>query len=168
MGRSVSYATGSKWVLYCHPGLYDPEPCYGCAAESGAVNPDCEVCNGAGEIDADYDTCRWRWDEFVDGLRAAFKRAFPSMYDCDEWLGREDHALLENGHAYIGVSEYMGLVSVWCVPKEDMYGNESPLAARWCESIESKAEDLVDSIATRLVRVGTFSNGESLYLKAPA
>lgn len=167
MGRSVSYATGAAWVLYCDPGLYENEACYECVAESGAVDPECDVCDGAGEIEADYDTCKWRWDDFLDCLRSEFQRAFPSMYECDEWVGREDRAVLENRHAYIGVSEYMGLVSVWCKPKES-YSDEpsTALAEHWAACIEAKAKRTLDRFTSRLVRLGTFSNGEGVYQRA--
>lgn len=165
MARSVSYAPGAAWVIYCAPGLYNEEPCYACAAESGAVDPGCDVCGGRGEIEADYDTCKMRWDDFVGSLCDVLKRAFPSLEDCDEWLGREDHALLENRHAYIGVSEYCGVVSVWCVPKRDDYGNATPLAERWAGSIGPKVDCLIGAITTRLVRAGAFSNGEAVYVR---
>ena len=168
MARSVSYPKGAIWVLYCTLGLYEPESCYECIAESGVVDPDCEVCNGAGEIPADDETIKWRWRDFVDELRTGLKRIAPSLEDSDRWLGKEDYVLLENGHASIGLSEYMGLVAVWCVPKENEDGLHSPLAEHWCDSIETKVERLLDTIATRLVRVATASNGETFYQKVSA
>lgn len=78
----------------------------------------------------------------------------------DKWLGREDLALLANRLVYIGVSEYCGLVSLWCVPVED-----SPLAERWARSIEAKVQALWDDMATvrSLNLMGRFSNGEALF-----
>lgn len=166
MARSVSSPKGAVWVLYCTLDLYEPESCYECVAESGVADPDCEVCNGTGEIEADYETVSWRFKDFVGDLRAGLKRVAPSLEDSDRWLGDEDHVLLENGHAFIGLSEYMGLVSVWCVPKESDDGLVSPLAVRWCDSVEPKVERLLDTIATRLVRLGTFSNGEAFFRRA--
>lgn len=166
MARSVSCPRNALWVLYCTPGLHEPESCYECVAESGVVDPDCEVCNGTGEIPADDDTIKWRWRDFVDDLRTGLKRIAPSLEDSDRWLGKEDRVLLENGHASIGLSEYMDLVAVWCVPKENEDGLVSPLAVRWGDAIEAKVERLLDTIATRLVRGATFSNGEAFYVKA--
>ena len=166
MARSVSYPKGAIWVLYCTLGLYEPESCYECIAESGVVDPDCEVCNGTGEIPADDETIKWRWRDFVDGLRTGLKRIAPSLEYSDRWLGQEDYVLLENGHASIGLSAYMGLVSVWCVPKENEDGIVSPLAVRWCDSIKTKVERLLDTIATRTVLLGFFSSGEPLFRRS--
>src|SRR5690606_4702040 len=144
MARSVSYATGSAWVLYAAPGHDDDRECPDCEGEGrGGVNTtdggpddDCSTCSGEGTI-YDEDLARIYWDDFVGNLRAEFEAAFPSLYEADEWVGREDYAILQTGHAYIGLSEYCGLVSLWCLPKDERYRYEpTPLAVRWCESIE--------------------------------
>lgn len=141
MARSVSFADGSAWVLYTHLD-YD-------------------------EDDDGYPP-ELAWDDFTVELLGRFKHAFPSLVECNKWIGREDRALLENGHAFIGVSEYCGLVSVWCVPKEDLYGNDSALAQRWAESIEAKAAKILAEFSDPLVKVATLSNGEALYQRVKA
>lgn len=139
MARSVSFASGSEWVLYTY-------------------------------VEADEDDHDGiAWDDFIGNLRAAFMRAFPSLSECDRWLDREDHAILENCHAYIGVSEYCGLVSVWCVPKERGWWQDASVSAlreQWAASIERKATRVLESVAPRLDRVATFSNGEAIYRRA--
>lgn len=139
MARSVSYATGASWVLYAIPDHGDDEE--------------------MDELD---------WDDFIGNLRAEFKAAFPSLDDTDEWLDREDHAILENRFAYIGVSEYMGLASVWGVARTNDYGGfeTEALAENWLNQIRPKAEHLLDRFSTRLAKMGTFSNGESVYMEA--
>jgi len=101
---------------------------------------------------------RWEWDDYVDDLKESIMSRYPSMDPCDKWLGREDHAILENAHAYIGLSEYCGLVSIWCAPK----GN-SGLHQHWAESIGSGVMRLIDN---RLVKVGVFSNGEAIFQRS--
>lgn len=174
MGRSVSYAAGAAWVLYARLA-YDEGRIFICRRcdheheRDDATEPDeCEKCGNVGFYSYERYPAEDAWGDFMMNLRAAFKRAFPSLYDCDEWLGREDHAVLENSHAYIGVSEYCGLVSVWCVPKEGYYGERQPLALAWAEAIEGKASRILDGIADRLYKVGTFSNGESVYARVNA
>lgn len=177
MGRSVSYATGSKWVLYAHLDRDEGRifACRKCGHEherDDATEPDeCEECGNVGF------TCHERypdwlvWDDFLGNLRATFKAAFRSLEACEEWLDREDRAVLENRHVWIGVSEYCGLVSVWCKPKDGDWRNDyqtSPLALHWAESIEAKAARLLDGFTTRLNRLGTFSNGEGVYTRARA
>lgn len=138
MGRSVSYASGSLWVLFCSPdGLQDED-------ESEAM---------------------YAWEDFKENLTFELKELFPSLGECDKWLDREDHAVLENRHCYIGLSEYCGLVSVWCVPKET---DHDPLSRQWIASIEAKAAKAVELFATRYRKLGSMSNGEGVYEKVAA
>ena len=70
-------------------------------------------------------------------------------------VGHEDHAILENGHCYIGVSEYCGLVSIWLVPKDEY----PDLSQKWCDQIGNKFYNLFSEYK----HVATFSNGEAIY-----
>lgn len=172
MGRSVSFASGSEWVLYTHLDFDEGRifECRRCGHEherDDDTEPDaCESCGNVGFYGRDRYPAEDVWSDFLADLRTTFKRAFPSLCDCDRWLDREDHAVLENRHAYIGASEYCGLVSVWCVPKQASWydtAGTSALRAQWAASIERKAARLLESFAPRLVPMGTFSNGESVY-----
>jgi len=97
----------------------------------------------------------WEWK--IDDIRERVQALWPSFEECDEWLDREDHAVCENGHAYVGVSEYCGLTAVWLVVKGD---SEHPeLAEAWCDKIAAKFEEEFGS----LNKIGTASNGESFF-----
>jgi hypothetical protein len=104
----------------------------------------------------------WDWRDLISDFRSEVKRLFPSATNCDEWIGggrSEDHAVMENGHAYFGVSEYCGMVSYWVVAKPDYYGDISPLAEAWIAKI---APRFTNSFGT-LRKVGVFSNGGGVY-----
>jgi hypothetical protein len=134
VGRSVSYANGSEVILYTHFN-YD---------EDEFVN-------------------ELNWEDSIGNLVYGVKRKFKSFDTCDEWLGREDKAILENSLAYIGVSEYCGLVSVWVKPKDDETYN---LGVNFAHKIRKNLEKIVEnSFGVRLVKVGHFSNGECLFEK---
>lgn len=100
------------------------------------------------------------WDDFIEWIREQATELFPSLYNEDTWLGREDHAVLANQHCYIGVSEYCGLVSIWVVPKEDDNDNNG-LAQHWCASIEKKFNNAFGT----LNKIGRFSNGACVFEK---
>lgn len=111
-------------------------------------------------LDEDF----FAWEDFIENLIHEFKQAFPSLYEASGWIGNEDRVLLQNRHAKIGVSEYFGLVSVWCVPKEHPeWGGWNPLADNWCEQIRDKAATTLESFAPRLVKEGCMSNGECVF-----
>ena len=94
------------------------------------------------------------FDFIIEDRREYGKSLWPSLSNCDEWLDKEDCAILENDHCYIGVSEYCGLVSTWLVPKE-----ENNLSVAWCNQIKDK---FMKSFST-LNKVATASNGESFF-----
>jgi hypothetical protein len=117
----------------------------------------------------DYDNyCEFQaeddWNHFKEWMVEKVKDLFPSMTECKEWVGREDLAIAENQLAYFGVSEYCGCAAVWVVAKEDYYGNENPLAEHWVNKIAKKFHTNFGEYT----RVGTFSNGESVYERKAA
>lgn len=144
MGRSVSYASGSVAVCFRDVSSFG----YG-IDEDGEVNYD------------DYDS--WSaedsWEMFVEGIVYDAINKWSSFSPTDEWVGREDHAILENTYAYIGVSEYCGLAAVWLLPKED-----NPLAENWCEQISKNFEKMFGEYR----KIGSMSNGEGVYEKIAA
>jgi hypothetical protein len=192
MGRSVSYATGSKHIAYSHlsidtyycshcgetfneydtrdaqPGEYGYDS--GQPSEEQAAVDCCPHCK-AHEDDCSTQDQQSEWDYHVDDFRSMMKQAFPSLEDCDEWVGREDHALLCNRHCYIGVSEYCGLVSMWVKPKDDDWRDDDKagLRDRWIDQIERKFYTTANQcFGTALRKLGHFSNGEGVYERIAA
>jgi hypothetical protein len=101
-------------------------------------------------------------DEFVGNV---LQDLFPSVTETDRWLGREDHAVAENGLAYFGASEYCGILALWVVPKDDDYQDIGGLANHWIDKAWPRVEERYPH---RLYRLGTMSNGESVYRKETA
>jgi hypothetical protein len=143
MSRSVSTPRNATSVVYLH--------------------------NPQGDQDCGND-----WEDFLLDLRQVLSgiagapggKGFPSLEECDIWLGREDHAVMENRHAYVTVSEYNGVVAVCLVPKNHIYSDEPiPLAANWCAKVAkhfvSLATKAYESCA--LISNGRASNGEQFF-----
>lgn len=102
------------------------------------------------------------FDDLVDEFVFAVDRAYPSVRPVDEWIGREDHAYRANDHAYFGVSEYCGLVSLWAAER---YDSERPeLARQWLSQIEP---GFIGRFG-RLRKIGRFSNGEAIFERVAA
>ena len=142
MGRSVSYAIGSLIKAYIDITHLNDISQYN-------------------EIEAQDN-----WDYFIEDLKDRLKVKYKSLSECDKWLDREDYAILENDLVYIGLSEYMGLVCLWVVPKDFNYYEENKLnlAIKWCNSIE---KGFLKEFS-QLRRLGTFSNGESVFERMEA
>lgn len=106
------------------------------------------------------------WDWHKEDFQREMKRAFPSLDDCDSWIGREDHALLENRFAYFGVSEYCGLVAMWVAEKgcSDYDSDTTGLRDRWLSQVQQKFRKVAQTcFGQALVKQGTFSNGEAFF-----
>lgn len=91
-------------------------------------------------VDDSFDFSEW----CVDIKETAMSK-WKSLTECDKWVGREDHAILENDFCYIGVSEYCGVAAIWLQSKapelESQYYSDSAskvnLARNWCNQIET-------------------------------
>lgn len=105
---------------------------------------------------SDFDEDGFLWRELVDWIKSTAQQHWPSLYDYDKWVGRENHAILANVHALIGVSEYCGLLAIWLLPQSNA---DEPLAQQWCDQIAPKFRRLFGE----LTRVCAASNGEVLY-----
>ena len=189
MGRSVSYASNSEHIAYSHTHQ-DAYYCSSCgdtfdeyASREARVGdyefyseeeeqeqvqccPHCKAHNDeCSEQDPSDD-----WDFYKRDFQRQMRLAFPSLETCDEWVDREDHALLENQYAYFGVSEYCGLVSMWVQPKDTPYRENDSWGNRrdhWISQIGRKFYKTAGTcFGTALNKVGTFSNGESFYQAA--
>ena len=119
--------------------------------------------------DATHIEDSFEWDDFKSMIEEQVQSIFPSMDNCDKWLDREDHAIMENSFAYIGISEYCGLVAIWLKSKGDEYEGSyyadearlANLADGWCNRVIPTFE----STFSEYERVATFSNGEAAYQK---
>ena len=117
--------------------------------------------------DNDYpsaDEMQFEFEYLEDWIKEHCKAAYPSMVSCDKWLGREDRAILENDFAYIGISEYCGLVAIWIADKDLSGHYDSQLAAlrdHWVSQISSGFL----SVFGNLQPIGYASNGGQLFMR---
>ena len=104
------------------------------------------------------------WQCDLDWFKDRVQELWPSFQEGDGWLGwpySETRIVLSNSLVEIGVSEYAGMTALTIAPVEDEYGNKvhPGLAAQWVRQIEERfVKEFSD-----YNRVGTFSNGESVY-----
>jgi hypothetical protein len=118
-----------------------------------------------------------RWEDFLDDLRNILTgeagvdsgillngqpfTGFQGYEACDRWVGREDHVILEGELSEVSVSEYAGMVPVCLAPLDK--GNEHHVNA--CLSAAPYFTALLQASYPDVcyVRIGRFSNGESVY-----
>ena len=174
MGRSVSTPTNTVLVEYLHLEQ-DRYYCHDCGEafnEASLAEQACGhthyTCPHCGSMDFSEQDSQLLFDDFNEDLKTLLKEAFPSLTADEKWLGREDKALLSNSYAYFGWSEYCGLVAAWVAAKEEDWNSSAweAMRDRWIASIEKKfAKTIAKSWGTPLTKLGTFSNGESVFQK---
>jgi len=107
------------------------------------------------------------WDDTIGEFKMAMCKAFPSLEECDEWSGREDHIILRNQLAEFAVSEYCGLTSISARPVESSSWYACPseaMKSRWIAQVAPRVAKIVkDCFGGTLNLVGRFSNGEAVY-----
>lgn len=109
------------------------------------------------------------WSDFIEDLRETCKSQWKPFADCDEWIGGEDHALVENELCYVGISEYCGLAAIWISSKceecrDSDYGPQPN--ANLCDSYIDKIAPKFCEFFGELNKIGTGSNGEAFFEKA--
>ena len=102
-----------------------------------------------GDIEEDY-----QFQDIKEDIIFQLKSKMPSLEECNQWLDREDRAILENELAYIGISSYGDIMSLWVVPKDKYLA----LAHLWIYRIKEHVTKLGS-----LTKQGTMSNGVSVY-----
>ena len=114
---------------------------------------------------SEYD--EFQSNELAENLIDLLTENFKSLYNnSNQWLGREDLILVSNKLAYIGISEYCGLLCIWFVPRDDKENFHTVLGNTWLQSIHNKAQKLLSDYfgeKNTLMRIGAFSNGETIY-----
>ena len=117
------------------------------------------------------------WGEFIEDLRSVLTgeagvdsgilvnnktfTGFEGYEPCDRWTGRENHVILEGELSEISVSEYCGIVAVCLAPLDPdivAHVNACAAAAPYFFALLQKAFP-----DTCYAKIGTFSNGESVY-----
>lgn len=113
-------------------------------------------------IDSEYE---YAFDDFFDNIKTQLQDKYSSLDTCERWDGRETKIFLENNLAEIGISEYCGLISISIRANQCTGANES-LAENWIAKTEKGIRKICSEYSQTLRKIGTFSNGESIYEKA--
>ena len=162
MGRSVMTHPSAECTVYRTLSNLHTY-CFECDIEVDA--DECPEC-GAEMYDAYGEVAREEFEYLVDWIRETFTAAFPSMVECDRWAHgagamSELRCVVANDLCDVYVSEYCGLVAISVVPTgcADYDCDTTGLATHWCAT---HASDVLDQF-NEYRRIGTFSNGESVY-----
>lgn len=104
---------------------------------------------------------------FIESLQYTIQNRYPSFSLCDSWDGKEQHRILDGVMGRIVLCEYCGCASISLATiADDHYTLERqrPIMEKWCASIVPNLTKLLrENFPCMLNKLGTFSNGESVY-----
>lgn len=95
----------------------------------------------------------WIWQATLADLKHGLKQRFKSLIDCDEWVSREEHAILENALFYIVVQDNQWSMAVKLIQKEDDYMDFSGLQKR---HYQSYLDGIRDVLFEKFETLGTY------------
>lgn len=107
------------------------------------------------------------WRDYVDYVQESVTRMFPSMQACDDYYhSSEQRILARNAHSEVSISEYCDSVSISLAAyfdRDTYWRDDSALGSlgeQWRRSVSERFQREFGTLA----KVGTFSNGESVYV----
>lgn len=77
--------------------------------------------NEEGEKFIDYDMQLWEWEDSLKMFKQDFKKKYKSFTDCDEWIGRDEHAILESELFYIAIEDNEWSMAIKLLQKDTPY-----------------------------------------------
>lgn len=107
----------------------------------------------------------YAFEDFYYNLTNDLLDKYHLLDTCERWDGKETKIFLESKLVEIGISEYCGLVSVSIRPNQYRGANDY-LAENWIAKTEAGFRKICANYSETLRKIGTFSNGESIYEKA--
>ena len=120
------------------------------------------------ELDeADYDECiaEENWEFFEEYIMEAIQEVASSFTKCkEEWHDQEVKKIAQNNLCSVWISEYCGFISLSFVPNEDDYTDrKTGLAKHWIDQVFPKIQKKLINAIEVLNKIGSFSNGESIF-----
>ena len=130
----------------------------------------------------DPDAPEWAWQYFVEDLRNVLTgdaginsgllvndkpfTGFDGYTDANRWAGQENKVILEGELTEISICEYFGIAAICLAPLDP----DEPSHRHACEHAAPYFNALLRAAYPKsfLNKVGTFSNGESIYERTQA
>lgn len=117
--------------------------------------------NEDGEYVADrenYDMQRWLFEDSLCEFKSSMKKRFPSMRDCDEWIGRcqDSRAVLENNLFYITIEDNGWSMAFKLIQKEQDYYSLGNIANMQKGLYEKYLNGIRDCLFNQFAELGTY------------
>jgi hypothetical protein len=111
-----------------------------------------------GNIVHDYDLQKEEWENSLHQFISDFTQRFKSFSKCNEWISREDKAILENKLFYIAVTDNEWSIAIKLIQKE--HGNIENLQAKHYKTyLDGMKECLFNQFEELGIYTGPWTSG---------
>jgi hypothetical protein len=109
-----------------------------------------------GNIIQDYDFQREEWENSLYEFISDFTQKFKSFSKCDEWISREDRAVLENKLFYIAITDNEWSMAIKLIQKEQEYYDNGNIENLQAKHYKTYLNGIKECLFNQFEELGTY------------
>lgn len=109
-----------------------------------------------GNIIQDYDFQREEWENSLYEFISDFTRKFKSFTKCNEWISRDEKAVLENKLFYIVVTDNEWSMAIKLIQKEQGYYDNGNIENLQAKHYKNYLEGIKECLFNQFSELGTY------------
>lgn len=110
-----------------------------------------------GNIIQDYDFQRDEWENSLYEFISDFTQKFKSFSKCNEWIGRDEKAVLENKLFYITIADNEWSMAIKLIQKEQGYYDNGNIENLQAKHYKTYLEGIKECLFNQFEELGTYS-----------
>ena len=101
----------------------------------------------------------WReeWENSLEQFISDFTQKFKSFSRCDEWIGGDNRAILENGLFYIAIADNEWSIAIKLIQKEQEYYDDGNLENLQANLYKTYLDGIRDCLFNQFEELGTYA-----------
>ena len=109
-----------------------------------------------GNIIQDYDFQREEWENSLYEFISDFTQKFKSFSKCNEWISRNEKAILENKLFYIAITDNEWSMAIKLIQKEQGYYDNGNIENLQAKHYKTYCEGIKEGLFNQFEELGTY------------
>jgi len=109
-----------------------------------------------GNVIQDYDFQREEWENSLYQFVTDFTQRFKSFSRCDEWISRDEKAILENKLFYIAITDNEWSMAIKLIQKEQGYYDGGNIENLQAKHYKTYLEGIKECLFSQFEELGTY------------
>ena len=110
-----------------------------------------------GNIIEDYDLLREEWENSLYQFISDFTQKFKSFSRCDEWIGGDNRAILENKLFYVAIADNEWSIAIKLIQKEQEYYYDGNIENLQAKHYKTYLDGIRDCLFNQFEELGTYA-----------